>query len=174
MWLSWIFTHTSTIKTPKKPPPPPTRTHTQTHNNTLSHGKQVCVVLLCFLHKFPLGQAHTWRLSYTPNSLTHTNGTDKPQSNPLSFADIYFTLFIVLYVKIIEGSVLQHVDLREHLHQPLSLLVRLRLLASPPNQNHIDPGFERRIPSSDLHTCGNELSGCLQCWAGARLITVPY
>lgn len=47
-----------------------------------------------------------------------TYRTDEPQSAPLLFADICFTLFKVLNVKIIEESVLGHVDLEEHLHRP--------------------------------------------------------
>lgn len=71
-------------------------------------------------------------------------------SAPLSFADIYLAQFIVLYVKIIGESVLQHVDLREHLHRPLSFLPLLCLPVSPPNQNHIDPAFERSTPRADV------------------------
>lgn len=39
------------------------------------------------------------------NTFSHM-GLIKPQSGPLSFADIYFTPFIALYVKIIWESVL--------------------------------------------------------------------
>lgn len=78
--------------------------------------------------EFPLW--HTWTWPYTKCTLqlllslnsSHpsTHGTDKAQSGPLSFTDIYFTLFIDLYVKIIWESVLRHVDLRENLHRTLS------------------------------------------------------
>lgn len=104
--------------------------------------------------EFPLW--HTWTWPYTKCTLqlllslnsSHpsTHGTDKAQSGPLSFTDIYFTLFIDLHVKIIWESVLRRVDLREHLHRTLSSPPHLAILCLPfllPNQNHIDPGFER-------------------------------
>lgn len=78
-------------------------------------------------------------------------GLINPKSAPLSFADIYFTLFIVLNVKIIWESVLQRVDLREHLHRLRSFLLLLCLPVSFPNQNHIDPAFEHSTHREQLY-----------------------
>lgn len=81
-----------------------------------------------------------------------THGTDKTQRAALSSADIYFQMFIVLYVKIIRKSVLQHVDLRGHLHRPLfSFFVALFLSVSFPNQKHIGSGFEHTGPKAGPH-----------------------
>lgn len=107
-----------------------------------------------------------------PPPQTHKE-PDKPQSAPLSLADIYFTQFMVVNVKVIRETALQHVDLREHLHRLHSLLLLLCLSVSFPNQNHIDPAFEHSAPNAALLVKCTEWAHA-PCWAGAKLITVPY